>query len=335
MKKALLPVALAAALPMTAMAEISVYGRAHVSLDMLDNGAEYSELNLSSNSSRLGFKASKAFGDLTALIQIEQQVDYDSGEAFTSARDTYVGLRGSFGMVRVGQFDTPFKHARGPANLFGDQVGDIRNLTRVGDARFDERNPNTIHYQTPKFGNAQFNVAYSVNENDTATDGASDDALSLSITYAAGPVDVAAAYETYGDDHSRGERDGVRLAVGYDVTSTLKLVGFFQSVDYEGSDALTSDVFGVGGEFKLGPDTRLRGHYFHRSADADNSDSGLFTVGVEHRLDSDVRVYLNYAAVDNDDNVALNPYNQARTTNVPAAAGETSSGLSLGFRYDF
>src|SRR5690554_4127644 len=129
MKKALLPVALAAALPMTAMAEISVYGRAHVSLDMLDNGAEYSELNLSSNSSRLGFKASKAFGDLTALIQIEQQVDYDSGEAFTSARDTFVGLRGSFGMVRVGQFDTPFKRARGPANLFGDQVGDMRNLT--------------------------------------------------------------------------------------------------------------------------------------------------------------------------------------------------------------
>src|SRR5690625_7328852 len=90
MKKALLPMALAAALPMTAMAEISLYGRAHVSLDMLDNGAEYSELNLSSNSSRLGFKASKEFGDLTAIMQIEQQVDYDNGEAFTSARDTFV-----------------------------------------------------------------------------------------------------------------------------------------------------------------------------------------------------------------------------------------------------
>src|SRR5690625_7368004 len=111
--------------------------------------------------------------------------------------------------------------------------------------------------------------------------------MDLSGTYAAGPVDVAAAYETDGADDSLVERDGVRLAVGYDVTSKLKLVGFFQSVDYEGSDALTSDVFGVGGVFKLGPDTRLRGHYFHRSADADNSDSGLFAVGVEHRLDSD------------------------------------------------
>src|SRR5690625_7833898 len=97
MKKALLPMALAAALPMTAMAEISLYGRAHVSLDMLDNGAEYSELNLSSNSSRLGFKASKEFGDLTAIMQIEQQEAYDNGEACTRARDTLVAMLCSFG----------------------------------------------------------------------------------------------------------------------------------------------------------------------------------------------------------------------------------------------
>lgn len=340
MKKALLPVALAAALPMTAMAEISLYGRAHVSLDYLDNGAEYSEFNVSSNSSRFGIRASKEIGDLTAIMQVEQQVDYDSGEAFTSSRDTYVGLRGWFGMVRVGQFDSPFKAAREPANLFGDQLGDMRNMTRVGDARFDERNPNSIHYQTPTFANAQFNIAYSANEKDTATDGLSDDALSLSVTYAAGPVNVALAYETYGKEHSRGERDGVRVAVSYDATSKLKLVGFFQTVDYdegdvEVRDALSSDVFGVGAEFKLGADTTLRGHYFHRSADATKTDSDLFTIGVEHRLDKALSVYVNIAAVDNDKNVGLNPYNEARSVNVPSANDETSAGLSLGLRYDF
>ncbi len=36
-------------------------------------------------------------------------------------------------------------------------VGDIRNVTRVGDQRFDERNANTIEYKTPKFGGG-FNV---------------------------------------------------------------------------------------------------------------------------------------------------------------------------------
>lgn len=336
MKKALLPLAIAAALPMTAMADVSVYGRAHVSLDLLDNGADYSELNISSNSSRLGFKASKDFDGMTALMQIEQQVDYDAGGAFTSARDTFVGLRGGFGMVRIGQFDSPFKRARGPANLFGDQVGDMRNLTRVGNGRFDERNPNTIHYQTPKLGAVQINFAYSVSQPQTAEDGASDDAISLSVTYAAGPVDLAAAYETYGEDHSRGERDGIRLAVGFDVTSSVKLVGFVQSVEHELDDALTSDVVGLGAEFKLGSKTRLRGHAMSRSPDIDDADSTLLAVGIEHRLDSAVRVYANYAAVSNDDNVALNPYSQARSTGgVPSAAGENASGLSLGLRYDF
>ncbi len=50
-----------------------------------------------------------------------------------ATRDTFVGLKGDFGQARVGRFDSPFKAARGPVNFFGDMVGDIRNVTRVGD----------------------------------------------------------------------------------------------------------------------------------------------------------------------------------------------------------
>ena len=58
MKMKLIAVAVGAALavPAVAMADVTVYGRAHVSVDFLDDGADYSETNLSSNSSRLGFK---------------------------------------------------------------------------------------------------------------------------------------------------------------------------------------------------------------------------------------------------------------------------------------
>jgi predicted porin len=337
MKKALLPLAIAAAFPMTAMADVTVYGRAHVSLDMLDNGADYSELNIASNSSRLGFKASKTLENgMTALFQIEQQVDFDNGAANASARDTFVGLRGSFGMIRVGQFDTPFKRARGPADLFGDQLGDIRNFTRVGNGRFDERMPYSLHFLTPKMGVFQFNVAYSVSEPQTAADSAKDEGVSLSVTYAAGALDFAAAYEAYGEDHSRGERSGFRLAAGCKLSPDLKLVGFFQSVDHEVNDALTSDLIGLGAEYKLAAKTTLRGHYLMRSADVDDADSSMFAIGIEQRLDSSLRVYANYALVTNDDNVALNPWAQARTTTaVPAVNGEDTSGLSLGLRYDF
>ncbi|HEY7886132.1 MAG TPA: porin [Cellvibrionaceae bacterium] len=335
MKKTLLPLALFC-VPMVSMADVSVYGRAHVSVDWLDNGADYSAVNLVSNGSRLGFKANHVMGDLTAMVQIEQQVDYDAGEAFTSARDTFIGLKGNFGMVRAGRFDTPFKRARNLANLFGDQLGDMRNLTRVGNARFDERNANTLHYQTPALGPVQFNVAYSISESLTNEEELDDDVISLSATFSQGALEMAAAYESYSEDHSRGERDGVRFSARYGVNDALALVAFAQTVDHTDSEALSSDVFGLGSEYKLTTKTLVRGMWLTRSAEADNSDANLVALGVEYRIDKPLRVYANVALADNDELSALTPYTQGRTVSgISAAPGETASGLSVGVRYDF
>jgi predicted porin len=55
MKKTLCALAVGATLltPALAMAaDVKIYGRAHVSLDYLDDGADYNEVGLSSNSSR-------------------------------------------------------------------------------------------------------------------------------------------------------------------------------------------------------------------------------------------------------------------------------------------
>lgn len=339
MKRALLPLAIAAALPMAATANTSVtiYGRAHVSVDYLDNGASYGETNMSSNSSRLGFRASHDFDGITAIMQIEQQVDFDSGNANASNRDTYVGLKGDFGTLKLGRFDTPFKKARDPANLFGDQLGDMRNITRVGNARFDERNFNTIQYDSPKFRDFQLSLAYSMATNSqTKGDDLDDDSLSVALNYASGPLSFAAAYETYGDDQSRGGRDGIRVAAGYQATSSLQLVGFYQTIDHEIDEALDSDVYGFGAEYKLTSKARIKGHYMMRDGDSDETDATLFTVGLEYRVASPLRLYANYGIVDNDDNIALNPYTQARSSSdIPAVTGQKAKGFSLGMRYDF
>lgn len=335
MRKALLPFAIALTLPATALADISLYGRAHLSLEYLDNGADYSDVSLSSNSSRLGFKADHQLGDLSVFMQIEQQVDYDNGEVFTSKRNTFVGLKGSFGTLKAGYFDTPFKEARGPANFFSDQLGDLRNLTRVGNARFDERNNYTLAYSTPMLGNVQLNLAHSLGENSAGDEDIEDSMTSLSVTYQGGPLDVALAYETYDEDHSRGERDGVRLALGYDLTPYLTLVGFAQSVDHEVTPGLSAEVFGVGADYALTDKTSLRGHYFVRNADAEQSDSDMVTLALVHKFDSQLSFYANLASVSNDDLIALRPYNQARSYDIAAVPGETASGLSLGAIYKF
>ena len=334
MKKTLCALAVGATLltPALAMAaDVKIYGRAHVSLDYLDDGADYNEVGLSSNSSRLGFKAEQELENgMTVFGQIEQEINFASGSSNDNVefatRDTFVGLKGNFGQARVGRFDSPFKAARGPINFFGDMVGDVRNVTRVGNLKFDERNANTIEYKSPKFGNG-FNVlgALSLHEtnspstkldaNDKVIKKDRDDkAYDLALTYKEGNVDFAAAYEHYEEEATNGERDGFRIAGAYKITPDFNLGGMYQFLQHDNS-TVTPDaqVFGV----------------------ADDANSTLLAVGLEHRLDKAVRVYGNLATVINDDKSNLTPWKEGRTNSVSGVAGENSLGLSLGMRYDF
>lgn len=373
MKMKLIAVAVGAALavPAVAMADVTVYGRAHVSVDYLDDGAKYSETNLSSNASRLGFKGDHAINpDLKAFFQIEQQINFTTGasEGGTdfATRDTFVGLSSNFGAIQVGRFDSPFKVARGPFNLFGDQVGDMNNLARVTAGRLDERYDNTIQYTTPDFNGFSAKVAYSMykgqsllitdvvgNDGKVVNESNEDsDAFSTSLNYIGGPLEASLAYEKVEEDTLRGKADSVRAAVAYKLTDTFKLVGFYQTTDFEGvsgttraqRDAGTFDVYGIGGELAIAKNTALKATYMTHNSDADNADADMWVVGIEHKLDKAVRVYANYAVVDNDDNVAYTPWSQSRTANptkqsivngVNEALGEKSSGFTVGLRYDF
>ena len=355
MKKKLiaLVVGAAAVAPAMAMAaDITVYGRAHVSVDYLDDGADYSETNLSSNSSRLGFKGSHQINpDLKAFFQIEQQINFttgnSSGGSDLATRDTFVGLGSdTWGAVQLGRFDSPFKKARGAANLFGDQVGDMRNLARTGNARFDERYDNTVQYTTPKFGGFSAAVAYSMYQGQSAVADHDADAFSIALNYGNGPFSGALAYEQVEEDVSRGERDSFRAAGAYSVTDAIKVVGFYQTTDYDGSsdsavvDYNSNDIFGLGGEFKLSDATAVKAMWMTLDSDADDADADMWVIGVEHKLDKAVRVYANYAVVDNDDGRALTPWAQGRTANPGSAefadaSGEKASGFSVGLRYDF
>lgn len=340
MKKLIVLFAFFATLPTIALADVTVYGRANVSADLLDDGADYSEVNMVSNASRLGFKGSKDFDGITGIFQIEQEVNINDIGSTWASRDTFVGIKAGFGMVRVGKFDTPFKVARAPANYFSDQMGDMRNLTRVGDARFDERLPNTVHYQTPAYRGLQFNVAYSLHEGSSANpaneegEESKDKAVSVSATFKKGAFDLAAAYESYMEDYSRGERDALRVVAAYNLVD-WGFFGFYQLADHDVNDLLDSDVLGAGASYKVTDKTIVRGQYLVRQADAEDLDSAMASIGVDHKLASSLAIYAIYAVVNNDDYAALNPWTQGRSADVPGVAGETASGLSVGLRFDF
>ena len=348
MKKKLLVLAVGAAMAAPAMADVSIYGRAHVYADYLDvKNQDVNSLNLSSNASRIGFKAEDTFGDITAFMQLEQEYNTLQGnrnqaKSQFATRNTFVGVKGDWGMVRAGRFDTPFKAARGPANLFANQVGDMRVIFGSKND-FDNRNDNTIHIQSPSYEGLQFNLAYSVHEGEeNIRQGAqrNDQSYSFSATYEQGIFDAALAYEKY----EASKADAIRLAGAAQLTDELKAVAFYQ---HNGSEGTFQDanIYGVGAEFALIESTSLKGMYMGRDGKSSKDHADLVVVGVEHRIADPLRVYANYAyAFNKGDAADVTPWSNGGRSNSKVgyddvnenyAFGEDAQALSVGLRYDF
>lgn len=339
-RQSVLTTALIGALAATsgaASADVSVYGRAHISFDNLDNGQD-SANNVSSNSSRIGFRAStQVLDDLAAMAQIEQQVNFDTNGTTFATRDTFAGVEGSFGMVRAGKFDTPLKRVRSAVDLFGDQVGDARNIVRSrtgapGASSLDERYPNSIHYQSPRLGPIELNLQYSTNTTGSSADLDDDeDGVSASAIFRQNDLYLVVAHETKGEDV--GDRSATRLGGYYDLAA-LRLTGFYQTVSEDADGIEDNDAFGVGARYRLGKND-LKAQYYAFTSDADDSDASMVAIGVDHHVSSALRFYAAYAQTSNDDNVAFVPYREARSAGTPMIAGEDASAISIGMRYDF
>ncbi|HKJ76635.1 MAG TPA: porin, partial [Gammaproteobacteria bacterium] len=175
----------AMAAPLAAQAgEAAIYGKMHVSVDVFDNDTvdtdavtagnqgEDSGTGLSSNSSRIGFKGSEDLGGgMSAVWQVENDVDLTGDAGGWAERNSFVGLAGGFGTVLIGNHDTPLKDIR--MDFFGDTIGDNRAITEL-DQKADLRTGNTIAYISPKMGGLEFIGAY-VTDTDKGTQDDNDD----------------------------------------------------------------------------------------------------------------------------------------------------------------
>lgn len=316
-----------------------VYGRAHVSIDMLDDG-EDSAINVSSNSSRLGFRAKHELaGGLEAFMQLETNIRYDQGNGGSFAsRDTFAGIRGGFGQIRVGFFDTPAKLVRSNTDMFGDRTGDARNFTSGDNMSFDNRFRNGIHYRSPSQGSFTFDFQYSPHNATGATNDNNRTALSTSVTFRQGDLYAVVAYETL--EKAATDLDGatldpttVRLGAYYNLSPQWRVSGFFQNAtDIVGGDR---NVFGIGTSYRTGEITYRAQFYSASENDFADTGSSMLALGIDRRLGSSTTAYVVYAMSNNDDAATFQVSAGGRDTRLPAIAGETSTGLSIGLVYSF
>ncbi len=234
MQKKLIALAIAGAIaaPAAMAADgVTIYGQLDVSYDSIRTDADTANgdtvkgtlSRVSSNASRIGFKGKEDLGNGTyANWQIEQQVDLDAGGNTWATRNTFVGLGGGFGEVRLGKMDTPHKMSTGALDPFADTMGDYNTIigngglgsltpyttnlttgavtlgtTRVytGSSDWERRANNTIAYISPNMSGLTAAVAYVAGAETDINSTPQGRAWSLGLMYSNGPIYAGLGWE--------------------------------------------------------------------------------------------------------------------------------------------
>ena len=337
MKRKLLPLAIGAAIAMpgVAMAEPVVYGKVNVSFENadVDNGDDSADQwEVNSNASRLGVKGSEKISDsLSAVYKAEFEISVDdgdkSGETF-GQRNIYGGLKGGFGEVIVGKFDTPLKTAQNKIDQFNDMSnGDIKNVITG-----ENRASNLIQYSTPDMGGITAKLAIQPGEDRDDGDPDTDDkdgiadGFSLSVAFEQDNLYLALAHDSEiesgvtavdfaTDLLSDDDIDDISDAIGVDISDGLdvrmdvtRLVGQFNMDAFEfgalyqmAEDSEEGDAEETGyilsGAFKVGAN-KFKAQYgaseFELDGVSETLDITQLALGMEHKLSKQTKLFTHY-----------------------------------------
>lgn len=364
MKKKLLMAAVGAALvagPMVAAhaAGATLYGHVHMSLDRLDNDGDSSVSGdavergfISSNSTRFGIKGDEDLGGgLKTIYQIESgalAADTGASGMGGTLRNTFIGFTGSWGAVKIGRHDTPFKDLGRKLDNFNEQVGDARNVIGSGGNNawfnWDQRVSNTIRYESPDFSGLQVIGQYATAEGGTPAGAATaGDVNSLGLNWSAGPMFLGFGYEKHKTSTSKDET-GMRLAGSYTMND-LMLGLFWETLeDLEGTSGEENSTLGLIAAMKMG-NHKFKFHWYEvDNLEGPNGGSGtggsLLALGVDHTFSKTAMMYFNYAKADNDSNasfvnVASGNGGHGNTVGLSASGDKSPTGYSAGMILKF
>ena len=273
------------------LATPKIYGKINIAADDGDGTDDYVN-----NASRLGIKGIVDLDGLTGIYQVEYEIDPTDGYAqdevknsngyvtksamIAKQRNTFVGLKGDWGTVKLGFHDTYLKLAQGKVDLFNDLRGDIKT-TFSGE----DRTSDFLGYESPVFGGG-FQFKYNLSDGGSATNGGTGnrDANAYAISYKTKKIYAAYASEdnstkSSGEDHTRiviqvpigpvkigfidqeseigtSKDDSTMFNIAWKATD--KLTVKFQTMDKQDENGITQDdVTSFGIDYKLAKKVKL------------------------------------------------------------------------------
>jgi len=336
-------VAAACGLPATALAQlpagVEVYGRANVSYERITVSGATSQTNweVVDNSSRIGVRGKKDLGDgLSGFFQVESRVRLDSGGDTLSSRDSYLGMQGGFGTVRVGRTIGPVYYAT--YDYISNHNHDTGNSSDalLAAAVFGNQGfmNNTVWYTSPKLGMFTVDVAHS-RLGEARVTSSQPSYLGIVGAFDQGPLHVAVSHAETKNTAvlgSGGNKDTATTVGGLYNFGGKYIVGAL--IESAKSDLLVGSAKRT--YFRVSLMMPVAKHEFHVNVgvaddrlDLNTTDAGAkqWTLGYNYNIDKQFKVYAFYTVVDNETNG-----NYGFKTNT---AGVDNKSLAVGARYNF
>jgi predicted porin len=267
MKKHLIAAAVAGALAVPAMAQVTVYGIMDVAVRSSSPDAGASTTTMVSGSfhtSRLGFRGTEDLGGgLKASFTLEGVVAVDTGATTLGSRESSVALSGGFGEIRLGRTDTSQSEAIDLIAHFAN----IGNFGLNGAPEYTADAADTIRYTSPSMGGVTIQVGQTLGDERTG----GQDLNSISLAYAAGPFSVGVAYDDVGTDSYR--------AIGARYNAGAFAVGLHVG---ERDAATKIDVMGLSARADLGGG--LAAHAGYRSTETGTAEVKITNIGLSKAL---------------------------------------------------
>ncbi len=323
MKKSLLAVAVAAALPAAAFAQSNVtlsgIVKAGIANTKMSNGAvNGSGTSLDDGSSRFIISGSEDLGGgLKGIFMVDTRFRPDTGTGTLASGNAFVGLAGGFGTIRIGRLDQYYGFGTdshgGRATAL--QHSNISLLSYVGSAALGaianaSRTPNIVRYDLPAMGGLSGGIGYSFNfAGDDGLVGkvADGNAWTVDLAWRGGPFTVGGAYWNAEADMAAPttKQDAWRVYGSYNFGVFSVGLTWDSSEIKAGGVKYERDAWSIPLTAKLGAGTLL---FTYTSADDVDgfADTGakMYTLGYDYPLSKRTSVGVSYTQLKNDANAS-------------------------------